>query len=91
MLMRERGLLPESEPDCNFVKEGSPTMRLKFLLCFVMVVSLAVPAFCRETATFRGNSRHTGVYGFGDLAHRSISPVGFRYNRVDLRNGGMRA
>jgi outer membrane protein assembly factor BamB len=55
MLMGESVLL-------HSVKEGSPTMGAKFLLSSAVVVALALPAFCQDTATFRGNSRHTGVY-----------------------------
>jgi hypothetical protein len=42
---------------------------MKILLrCFV-ILALALPAVCRDTATFGGNSQHTGV----DLAKRNMA------------------
>ena len=44
-------------------------MHMKILLrCFV-ILALALPAVCQDTATFGGNSQHTGV----DLATATTS------------------
>ena len=44
-------------------------MHMKILLrCFV-ILALALPAVCQDTATCAGNSQHTGV----DLAKRNIA------------------
>jgi hypothetical protein len=44
-------------------------MHMKILLrCFV-ILALALPAVCQDTASFGGNSQHTGV----DLAKRNIA------------------
>jgi eukaryotic-like serine/threonine-protein kinase len=37
-------------------------MRAKLLLQTVVLLSLASPAFCQDSASFRGNPQHTGVY-----------------------------
>jgi hypothetical protein len=59
-------------------------MHMKILLrCFV-ILALAVPAGCQDTATFRGNSQHTGVYDtsgpttFGKVQWKFHSVEGWR-------------
>jgi outer membrane protein assembly factor BamB len=49
-------------------KGGGFTMHLKILLRSFVILALALPVLGQDSATFRGNSQHTGVYDTAGVA-----------------------